>query len=288
MKDLIKEIEVKSIITKSKLPASDYCVNPYIGCLHACKYCYASFMKRFTVHDENWGDFVDVKVWKEIKNIDQYTGKSIFLGSVTDPYQPLEEKYERTKAFLEEIKNIDIELVISTKSDLILRDLPLLKMFRNLKVAWSINTLDENFKNDMDRAVSIERRIEAMKKFHEQGICTVCFISPIFPKITDVVSIIEKCKDYCDFVWLENLNLRGDYKFRILNYIKKKFPQIYDTYDDIYHKKNMSYWQNLDSEISEYCKKNNFSYLKNNSSSKSHNGSPVVINYFYHEEIRKK
>lgn len=288
MKNLIKETEVKSIITKSKLPASDYCVNPYIGCLHACKYCYASFMKRFTVHDENWGDFVDVKVWKEIKNIDQYAGKSIFLGSVTDPYQPLEEKYERTKAFLEEIKNIDIELVISTKSDLILRDLPLLKMFRNLKVAWSINTLDENFRNDMDRAVSIERRIEAMKKFHEQGIHTVCFISPIFPKITDVVSIIERCKDYCDFVWLENLNLRGDYKFRILNYIKKKFPQIYDTYDDIYRKKNMFYWQNLDSEICEYCKKNNFSYLKNNSSSKSHNGSPVVINYFYHEEIRKK
>lgn len=74
---------------------------------------------------------------------------------MTDPYQPLEEEYERTKVFLEEIKNLDIELVISTKSDLILRDLPLLKMFRNLKVAWSINTLNEDFKNDMDRAVSI-------------------------------------------------------------------------------------------------------------------------------------
>ena len=46
----IQEIPVKSVMTKSNLPVSDYSVNPYVGCAHACKYCYASFMKRFTDH----------------------------------------------------------------------------------------------------------------------------------------------------------------------------------------------------------------------------------------------
>ena len=65
---IIKEIKVKNILTKSNLPVSDYSVNPYIGCSHACKYCYASFMKRFTYHSEQWGTFVDIKYWDKIKN----------------------------------------------------------------------------------------------------------------------------------------------------------------------------------------------------------------------------
>lgn len=56
---MVKDIEVKSVLTKSNLPVADYSVNPYTGCAHACKYCYASFMKRFTNHPEPWGSFVD-------------------------------------------------------------------------------------------------------------------------------------------------------------------------------------------------------------------------------------
>ena len=80
----VNEINVKSVMTKSNLPVSDYSVNPYIGCLHACKYCYASFMKRFTGHTELWGTFVDIKYWKPMKNVEKYGDKTIFIGSVTD------------------------------------------------------------------------------------------------------------------------------------------------------------------------------------------------------------
>ena len=57
----VKHKSVKTIMTKSKLPASDYAVNPYVGCPHKCVYCYACFMKRFTGHDEPWGEFIDIK-----------------------------------------------------------------------------------------------------------------------------------------------------------------------------------------------------------------------------------
>ena len=56
---LIQDAETKNIMTKSTLPVGGYSVNPYVGCTHGCKYCYASFMKRFTGHTEPWGTFLD-------------------------------------------------------------------------------------------------------------------------------------------------------------------------------------------------------------------------------------
>jgi len=88
MEVIVKSIETKSVLSKSNLPVGDYSVNPYTGCPHACKYCYASFMKRFTGHPEPWGTFLDVKYWPEIKNPERYAGKELFIGSVTDPYNP--------------------------------------------------------------------------------------------------------------------------------------------------------------------------------------------------------
>ena len=88
---LIREVETKNIMTKSSLPVGGYSVNPYVGCTHACKYCYASFMKRFTGHTEEWGTFLDVKHWPEIKNPKKYAGQRVVIGSVTDGYNPQEE-----------------------------------------------------------------------------------------------------------------------------------------------------------------------------------------------------
>ena len=58
---IVKEIDINDYLTKSNLPDSDYVINPYIGCSHGCKYCYASFMKRFTRHKEEWGTLLMLK-----------------------------------------------------------------------------------------------------------------------------------------------------------------------------------------------------------------------------------
>ncbi len=285
---VIREIPVKSVATKSNLPVSDYSVNPYVGCTHACKYCYACFMKRFTNHAEPWGDFLDVKFWPEIRKPEKYAGKELFFGSVTDPYLPQEETYRRTRALLEQLQGAAIKLSIQTKSDLVLRDIDLIRTFPNARVGFSINTLDENFKNDMDQGVSIERRVAAMKKLHDAGIRTTCFISPIFPEITDCEAIIDRVKDQCNLVWLENLNLRGSCKPVILDYIRTRHSELSPLYEEIYSHGSRLYWETLNAALREYAEKNRLEYVRNDDSmQKSFDAAPTLVNFFYHEEIRK-
>lgn len=113
------------------------------------------------------------------------------------------------------------------------------------------------------------RRLETMRQFYEAGVETTCFISPIFPGITDVEAIIRKAKDCCNLVWLENLNLRGDYKQRILAYIHEKYPQLDSLYSTIYQKGNESYWYDMEKDFTDYCTENGVNF----------------VNAFYHSKL---
>ena len=285
---IINHREVKSVISKSNLPIAGFTVNPYIGCAHACKYCYADFMKRFTNHKEKWGTFVDVKYWPNIKNPQKYSGKTIIVGSVTDGYHPCEKEFKKTREFLKELEGVDANLIITTKSSLILRDLDLIKKFPDPIISLSINTLDEEFRKDMDNASPISERLNTLKRFHDEGIKTVCFVSPIFPGITDVFEIINEVSDYVDYIWLENLNLRGAYKKVILDYIREKHPDLELLYEDIYKHKNMDYWSELDKKIKNFANKNGYMYVIDEEPFLINPlDKPIIINYFYHEKIRQ-
>ena len=274
---VIKRIQVKDVMTKSNSPIGGYCVNPYVGCTHGCKYCYASFMKRFTGHTEEWGSFIDVKEWEPIKNLDKYKGEHIIIGTVTDGYLPQEAEYKNTRKLLEQLVGVDAELLICTKSDLVTRDLDLLKKFDKVTVSWSINTLDEDFRNDMDDSVSIERKLKAMKEVYDAGIRTVCFISPVFPGITDFKKIFELVKNQCDLIWLENL----------MDYIKEKHPDLYPLYEEIYNKKDRNYFERLEKEAEMLAKENDCPFVDNETPyGRAKQGHPVIVDYFYHEEVR--
>jgi DNA repair photolyase len=214
---------------------------------------------------------MDVKICDKPIKLKELEGKSVFLSSVTDCYNKYEKEFEITKGILEQIRNLNSEVTISTKSDLILRDIELLKQFKNLIVSFSVNTLDSDFQRDMDRASPLEDRLRALKILHSSGIRTVLFVSPIFPYITDFRAILEQTKDYINEYWFENLNLRGDYKYVILTYLRNKYSEFYEDYDRIYNRKDNTYWKNLENEIREYCERNGINYKI----------------YFYHEKIRK-
>lgn len=285
---IIREIQVRSILSKSNLPVCEYSVNPYTGCTHGCRYCYASFMKRFTGHTEPWGTFLDVKIWPRIKNPEKYRGRELFIGSVTDPYLPQEEVYGRTRELLLQLKGSGARLSIATKSDLVLRDLDLIKSFPDARVSWSINTLDEGFRADMDGASAIERRFAAMEAFHQAGVRTTCFISPIFPGITDAKAIIRRAKNSCNLIWLENLNLRGSYKAVIMDYIREKYPHLLPLYQEIYSRGNNRYWEALDGEMRAFAAGEGLDYVSNDDSmQRPFDALPVMVNYFYHEKIKK-
>lgn len=284
---LIRDVETKTIMTKSSLPVGGYSVNPYVGCTHGCKYCYASFMKRFTGHTEPWGTFLDVKHWPEIRDPQKYRGQRVVIGSVTDGYLPQEEQFGNTRRLLEQLRGSGAEILICTKSDLVIRDIDLLKEMGKVTVSWSINTLDEAFRADMDKAVSIERRLAAMKQVYDAGIRTVCFISPVFPGITDFEAIFQRAKDQCDLVWLENLNLRGGFKQEILDYIGEKYPHLVPLYHAIYSKKDRSYFRALEEQAARLAAENGCPFVDNELPyGRAEPGHPVIVDYFYHEEIR--
>ena len=164
---IIQEITCKSILTKSRIPSVDYAVNPYVGCQHGCVYCYAVFMKRFTGHSEEWGQFVDVRVNAPQVLAQQLRGASpgsVTLGTVTDAYQPLERKYEVTRGCLQALVPYDgFPTTVLTKGALVLRDLDVLCEMKDVEAGLAITTLDESVRRVFEPLASpVGRRIEAL------------------------------------------------------------------------------------------------------------------------------
>ena len=256
----VKEIKAKSIIVNSKLPEGDFVINPYTGCEHGCIYCYARFMKRFTNHPEPWGQFVDVKINAVdlIKN-KKLDDKYITISSVCDPYQPLEKKYKLTRKILKKLIPLQPHIDILTKSNLVTRDIDLLKQFKDSMVAISFSTLNEKLRKQLEpRAPSADKKIPALKELYKNGIHTVVFISPLFPEITDWKEIINKTKDFVHEFWFENLNLYPSIRGNIFEFLKKNKPELVEKYREIYS--DIKYWDVMEKEIRDFCKKNKIKY----------------------------
>ncbi len=255
----IKKIKAKSIIAKSGLPDSDFVINPYVGCMHGCIYCYARFMKRFTKHHEPWGKFLDIKINSPDlipEKTNKYKNKSITISSVTDPYQPMERKYKLMRRILENLIPLQPNLCVMTKSDLIIRDIDLLKKFKRCVAGVSLSLLNDNIRKEVEPlASSIERRIDAVKELKKAGISTFIFISPIFPELTKWKEIINQTKKFADEFLFENLNIRATNWLDIKRWLKTNHSDLLEKYEEVYFTKN-DYWINVEKEIKSFCNKN--------------------------------
>ncbi len=204
----IREINAKSILSRSGIPGMTYCVNPYVGCAHACKYCYATFMKRFTGHLEEWGTFVDVKVnapellRKKLKRAERGT---IMMSSVTDAYQPVEARYCLTRKCLEVISLFDLPVSILTKSPLVLRDIDIISKLKDVELGITITTDNDAVRKIFEpHAPSIPARIDALKKLHAAGISTYVFIGPVLPMAPE--RLAKMIAPYADRVLIDRMN----------------------------------------------------------------------------------
>lgn len=254
----VGEISAKGIITKSNLPASDFVINPYVGCSHACIYCYARFMKRFSGHAESWGSFVDAKINAPTlipERSAKYSGKSVFLSSVTDPYLPLEKSYRLTRDILQRLIPLKPALGILTKSALVVRDIDLLLQFERCDVGITITSLDETLRKKIEPGTSsVTQKIDALKELNKAGLRTYVFIGPILPFLTDWKAIIEATKEYADEYLFENLNMHGSIASDIHSFLNAHYPSLSARYREIYSPSS-GYWQVEEQNIADYCQK---------------------------------
>jgi DNA repair photolyase len=204
----VREIFSKTILTKTAISSFDYCINPYVGCGHGCRYCYASFMKRFTGHKEPWGDFVDVKIngpqllKRQLKRAKRGI---VSLSTVTDPYQPLEGNYQLTRKCLEILLDHQFSINILTRSPLCLRDIDLFKQFKEIAVGLSITTHSEEIKKLFEpHSPSIQSRVKTLKTIRNEKIGAYAFIGPMLP--LDPIPLVEMLEGTVDEVLIDRMN----------------------------------------------------------------------------------
>ncbi len=180
---IVREIEAKTILSKSQV--YDYALNAYVGCGHACVYCYAKFMKRFTGHREPWGAFVDAKINAPellAREVRKKKKGRVWISGVCDAYQPLEKKYELTRKCLAILAEHGWPITIQTKSPLVLRDLDLLKSAADAEVGFTITTADEKVRAIFEPgAPPIAKRVEALEILHTEEIATFAMVAPLLP-----------------------------------------------------------------------------------------------------------
>lgn len=243
----VREVLCKSVLTKSNLPEVEYCINPYTGCSHGCRYCYARFMRRFSGHQEAWGDFVDVKInapevlRKQMKKSPQVG--EVLLGSVTDAYQPVERKYRITREILEILLEYGFPVSVLSKSDLVVRDIDLFKRFTSCEVGLTVTTTDDVIARDFEPFTTpSSKRIETLAKLCESGVSTYAFIGPIFPGLTDLDAVFSALSGKVRYVMAESLNLRCGNWEDMKRVLDEKYPEYRDEFRA---SMSRSYWKDV-------------------------------------------
>jgi DNA repair photolyase len=165
-------------------------------------------MKRFTGHLEPWGEFIDAKVnapyllRKQLKREKQGV---VALSTVTDPYQPIEKKYQLTRKCLEALLDAQLSVNLLTRSPLCLRDIDLFKQFKSIEVGLSITTHDEGIKKIFEpRSPSVSSRVEALRALRQEKIRTYAFIGPMLP--LDPKPLVAMLDGLMDEVLIDRMN----------------------------------------------------------------------------------
>ncbi len=181
--------KASSILTEAKgfMGGYDYTLNPYSGCTFGCTYCYAAFFARFESDMKNWGKWVRVKenaidLLNKFSKKNVLKGKTIYMSSVTDPYQPVEKKLELTRSLLKLLLPYQPTLVIQTRSPNVVRDIDIFQQFEHIQVNMTITTDSEIVRKTFEPfCPSNKVRLDAIKNVHEAGVPSCITMTPLLP-----------------------------------------------------------------------------------------------------------
>jgi len=209
-KTVVTDETSRTIISRNDSPdiSFDRSINPYRGCEHGCVYCYARPTHAYLGHSPGL-DF-ETRLYAKTNAAELlerelaapgYAAQTIALGAVTDPYQPIERRYEITRALLNVLSRTNHPVGLVTKSGLVTRDIDILAPMAErglVKVAVSITTLDPKLARAMEpRAATPAKRIETIRMLAAAGIPAVVMVAPIIPGLNDpeIEAILEAAKD---------------------------------------------------------------------------------------------
>jgi DNA repair photolyase len=192
MGDTMVEVRYKQssgILSKATgfINSFDFTLNPYSGCAFGCTYCYAAFFTPTTELQETWGQWVEIKenalelLRKKRKR--PLLDKTIYMSSVTDPYQPVERNLDLTRAILQELLDYHhVRLVVQTRSPLVTRDIDLLRQFPYARVNMTVTTDDETIRKAFEPLCpSNAQRMKAVKEVTSAEVQACICLTPLLP-----------------------------------------------------------------------------------------------------------
>jgi DNA repair photolyase len=212
-KTVVREILVDRVLMPEG--KGHYYINPYVGCMIACPFCYVIDRADFSRGLEGlpklpWGQSLDVKInaAEVLRRETQSVNRGVVRLSpiLTDPYQSIERRYRITRQCLEVLVETELAPVVLTRAPRIVDDLDLFKRFRRALVGFSIPTDADDIRRIFEpRADPIDERVEALRVFHAAGLRTFAVIQPVLPM--DVDRLVDKVAPFVRLVRLDRMYL---------------------------------------------------------------------------------
>ena len=269
-------LNVRSILNRCTAPHMPFAwtINPYRGCEFACRYCYARYTHEFMELRDPYAFEQQIYVKQhttqllrqELKRVK--ANEDIAIGTATDPYQPAEKRYEVTRAVLEEIaRHRGLSLGIVTKSQLILRDLDLLREIsqqNSLSVCITVTTTDIQLARLLEpRAPRPDIRLDALRMLTAAGITAGVNCAPVLPGITDSRRMLEPviraaAEANAHFVFVNPLFLKSCSAAVFYPFLEQHFPHLVASYKKRYEGTGYlpaTYRKQLGALVNALCKK---------------------------------
>jgi DNA repair photolyase len=245
-----REEPCRSALNRVKGMAFEWSLNPYMGCVHRCTFCYVRAFERRADRpsDERYGTSIRVKVnvvevlRKELAR-PSWEGDSVAVGAATDPYQPAEGRYKLTRGCIEAFAEVSNPFSLITRGPMIVRDLDVLtEAARRAKVSitFSIPTLDEEVWRKTEPSTAHPRqRLRAVKELVDSGIKVGVGMAPILPGISDrpeqLREVVKAAREAgATGVWTNLLFLRPGTREHFLEHLAEDWPEQLEHYVELY------------------------------------------------------
>lgn len=257
-----REEPCASALNRVKGMGFAWSLNPYMGCVHRCAFCYVRGFERRADRpsDERYGTSVRVKInvvdvlRRELASRG-WRRQTVAIGAATDPYQPAEGRYLLTRGCIQALAERRTGLDLITRGPLVVRDIDVLvegSRRADVRVSVSIATLDESLSRRLEPGVAAPRqRLRAIRLLTDAGIAAGVALAPVLPGITDapaaLAAVLRAAREAgATHAWSNVLNLRAGTRDHFLGVLEREWPDELDRYHRLYPASGSGYLRRND------------------------------------------